>query len=223
MHDTQLFKSSFWMGRLIWVKGGDDYSRDERLKTMLLGCGIFPFEMFRLDAEQFVDMFSRGFSKELLKRYEVVLVSGFENLNGDQAIRFLNSVQSFCDLQMGHSLQIILNSSCSISPALKRFKQFKPVEILIDSESEDPGEMNERVQDLIEIATKLTGVPIWRLTERAAVFLESFVVEEGDYEALLLITLGLGRAKNRELRLLDLIPPKRPNDGQLNGAGIARF
>ena len=214
MNGTSLFKSGFWFGRLIWVSGGLFAKKKERLDELLLGCGVTSPEVLRLSAHQFVDVFARGMPKEWLTRYEVIVVNEFEDLVGQSATIFLRSIQSFCDFQMGHTLQIVLLSNSCISPDLDRFQQFKPVEILVSEDTEDPGEMNERLHSVLELAMRLTRVSVHRISERAAVFLETFIREEGDDDTLLLLIKSLPRAKNRELRLKDLMPLHLLNQAQ---------
>ena len=224
MHqEISLFKKSFWLGRLIWVTGGPSVNKEERLGNLLLECQILPSEVFQINVNQFVDMFSRGIDREMMRRYEVVLVKGFESLKDSEATSFLRTIQLFCDLQLGFSLQLILVSSRSISSDLNRFAQFKPTEIIVKDESEDPGEMNERLHALLALAMKITGVTVNRISERAAVFLEYFLEEEGDYDALVLLSMGLGRSDQEELRLRDLVPRPVTQKAVIRGAEIPCF
>ena len=207
MNELSLFKKSFWLGRLIWVMGTPSKDNHQKVNVLLSACGILASEILRLESEQFVDMFSRGMARDLVNRYEVLIIHGFEDAHSGAADSLLKSIQSFCDLQEGHSLQLILMSSASISPEFKRFEQFKPIEIAIDTESEDPGEMNDRVHDLLGLAMKFAGVKVNRISERAAVFLEEFILDEGETDTFVLMVMGVMRAKTTELTLADLIPP----------------
>ena len=218
MTDVNLFKKSFWLGRLIWVNGHRSVDKTAKLGSLLLECRIVPSEVLNLNPAQFIDMVTRGVSRDLIERYEVVVINGFEDLHGQHAVRFLEAIQSFSELQVGYSLQLILISSQAISADLERFERFKPTEIVVEPETEDPGEMNERVHGLLSIAMKIAGVRVTRISERAAVFLETFLLEEGDYDALVLLARGIGRSNRRVLRLSDLVPvePERlPAEGDL--------
>jgi hypothetical protein len=227
MKEVSLFKKSFWFGRLIWITGGPSVNKEEKLGNLLLGCQILPSEIFHLDADQFVDMFLRGIDRELMKRFEVVVVKGFEDLNGNQAAAFLRAIKLFSDLQSGFSLQLILVSHHTISADLNRFQQFNPTEISVGDDNEDPGETNERLHHLLSIAMKITGVSVNRISERAAVFLEGFLAEEtGDetnYELLVLISMGLGRSDGGELKLRDLIPRPFTHHPKVSTAEIPCF
>jgi hypothetical protein len=206
MSDVSLFKKSFWLGRLIWITASPTRDNQRKVTELLSDCGILPSEILRLESGQFVDMFSRGMARDIIDRYEVLVIHGFEDANSGSANSLLKSIQSFCDLRDGHSLQLILMSDTVISPELKRFEQFKPTEISIDPESSDPGEMNERVHNLLDLAMQFSGVSVNRISERAAVFLEEFVGEEGDTDAFVLMVRGMMRAKTSELTLGDLTP-----------------
>jgi hypothetical protein len=221
--EQNLFKKSFWLGRLIWIKGGKESIREEKLGNLLLECRVLPSEVFHLEADQFVDVFSRGIHREMMKRYEVVVVKGFENLTGSAAISFLRALQLFCDLQFGFSLQLVLLSPQSISSELDRFEKFKPTEISLSEDSEDPGEMNERLHDLLALAMKITGVTVNRISQRAAIFLEGFLKEEGDYDALVLLAMGLGRSNRDELRLRDLVPNPNARKVSISSAELPCF
>jgi len=207
MNIASLFKSGFWFGRLIWIRGSGSTKEGDRVDQLLSGCGIQSPEVFRLTALQFVDVFSRGFNRELLNRYEVLMVSEFENMSGMNAANFLKCIQSFCDFKSGHSLQLILLSERCVSAELDQFRQFNPVEVIMGDEADDPGEMNERVHSLLELAMRLTQVSVHRISERAAVFLETFLTEEGDEDTFLLLIRSLPRSNRHELRLKDLTPP----------------
>jgi hypothetical protein len=206
MSDVSLFKKSFWLGRLIWITGSPARDHQTKVTELLSDCGIRASEIMRLEAGQFVDMFSRGMGRDLIDRYEVLIIHGFEDASSGSASSLLNSIQSFCDLRDGHSLQLILMSDPVISPELKRFEQFKPTEICIDPENNDPGEMNERVHNLLDLAMQFSGVRVKRISERAAIFLEEFVSEEGDADAFVLMVRGMMCAKTSELTLSDLTP-----------------
>ena len=203
---VDLFKKSFWLGRLIWITGKNSLLLNQKLVTWLSECGVLSCEVLQLEAHQFVDLASKGVSRELIERYEVVVVHGFENLLGTQADRFIKATQTFCDFQSGLSLQLILVSNAKLSSDLKGIYRFKPTEISIHDDGDDPGDLNERIHDLLAIATKITNKSVVKLTERAAIFLESFIQDEEDCDILVLLARGLERSDGRELRLSDLVP-----------------
>jgi hypothetical protein len=218
MNEAALFKNGFWFGRVIWLKGSGKLKKNSRIAKLLETCSVLPSEVFYVNAEQFVDVFSRGLPKECLNRYEVVWVDGFENLESVQAEAFLKIIRTFCDFRMEHSLQLILASGANISPDLKNFSQFNPVEISIVKEGKGPGELNQQLHDLLTVAMQLSDINLHFISERAAVFLEEFLRDEGDDDTLVLILNALSRSNKKGLMLKDLFPQELLHPSYGSGA-----
>ena len=210
MSRSILFKRSFWLGRLIWMSGPRP-QRNERLASLLAGCGVSRSEISYQSAFQFIDMCARGFSTEWRDRFEVITVGEFESLNGIEASAFLKAIETFMSLQVGHNIQLILVSSGSVSPDLKMFRPLSPIQIVLEDDSEDPGEASARVYRLIAYASTLAGVRIRRISKRAEIFLQQFLLEEGEDDSFVLILSYLMRTNTHELTLKNLM-----QDSELN-------
>ncbi len=206
MNELRRFKKSFFLGRLIWVVGTNRQYQGKRLRKTLRQCQIQAAQTLVLEPQQFIDMLSRGISYSILDQYEVIVVKGFDKLEPQFAHQFLNSIQTFRELQMGLAMRMILISGRKIAPELNEFERFKPVKICLEEMSEDPGDLNARVHMLIDQAVEVSGVSVVRLSERAAVFLEYYSSRSSSSDILELIILGLQRSDRRILRFRDFLP-----------------
>ncbi len=222
MNERKRFKNGFFMGRLIWVVGTEGSGRLQKTQEYLQKCQIQKKEMLVLNPQQLIDMFERGLSRTTVEQYEVLIVQDFENLGDEQALPFLKTIQTFRELQMGLAMRMVLVSDRVVPPALKNFEQFKAVQVSADDDSSEPEDLNARIHLLIEQATALSGVPIVRLTERAAVFLEYYSKSTHDRELLELILLGLHRSELGVLRFRDFLPDLFHASDNLSGAECKR-
>ncbi len=206
MDTVSKFKKSFFLGRLIWLTGKAGPAKEKRLREWLWSCRVAKNEVCHMSAKQFIDAVSTGFSKSVLIDYEVIQVSDFELLEGGAASNFLRAIRIFRELQMGLAMRLLLVSEEEISPDLQGFSEFSPIEISLADSGEDPGGLNERVHNLLEAAMAFSRVPVKRISEKAAIFLEIYSSHEDDHSVLTLLLDGLTRSDGQVLRFADLYP-----------------
>jgi len=206
MIETKRFKKSFFLGRLIWVKGPRKCQKEKIVFDILRSCQVSRGEVLPLRPAQFVSMMSRGLSQETVLNYEVFLIRGFESLSSEMAKKFLQCLEIFKSLQMGFGIRIVLLSDLSVSQELKDFEMLEPVIVQMRSTSYDPGDLNERVHYLVDQAMRITEVPVKRISEQAAAFLEHHFSDEADQDILELLIIGLKRSDGQVLRFKDFLP-----------------
>ncbi len=206
MIETKLFKRSFFLGKLVWVKGGEESGKIEIVFDILSSCEVKRSEVLMLDPNQFIELMHRGLTRETAAQYEVFLVRGFEQLSQKQSARFLKSIETFRELQMGFGIRVILLSDLEVTPELLEFAPFKPVIVRVSRTQPDPGDLNDRVHALIERAMGITRVPVKRISEKAAAFLEHHFADERDEDVLELLVIGLQRSDGEVLRFRDFLP-----------------
>ncbi|MBC7398131.1 MAG: hypothetical protein H7333_11870 [Bdellovibrionales bacterium] len=162
--------------------------------------------MMVINSHQLIDMLQHGVNREVVEQYEVLIVQDFEGLQPQLRSAFLRAIATFRELQMGLAMRMVLVSGRVIPSEFNDFDQFKPTLISADENNDEPEDLNARVHLLIEQGTALSGIPIVRLTERAAVFLEYYTAESNNLDALELILLGMQRSDEGILRFRDFLP-----------------
>lgn len=209
MIETKRFKKSFFLGRLIWVKGREAIENQEIVFDILKSCQVLRTEVLVLRPAQFISMMSRGLSQITILNYEVFLIQGFDSLSPETAKRFLRCLEVFKSLQMGIGIRVVLASGISVARELSDFESFNPVVIQVNKTSYDPGDLNERIHYLVAKAMKITDTPVKRISEQAAAFLEYHFSDETDQDVLELLVIGLNRSDGQVLRFKDFLPGYR--------------
>ena len=206
MNEIDRFKKTFFMGRLLWAVGSKGEHRLLRVKRLLKRCQIKSTEILVLKPPQFIDMLTSGLSGECIERYEVLVLHDFEQIEAHLVPLFLKCIQTFRELQMGLSMRLVLVSERLVTPELDNFSKFKPTQIAVEELGDDPGDLNARVHLLLEQAIVSSRIPVLRISERAAVFLEYYSRSASDHDILDLVILGLCRSDHRVLRFRDFLP-----------------
>ena len=206
MIDVKRFKKSFFLGRLIWVKGAKSSRKAQIVFDILSSCQVKREEVLVLTPDQFVDMVNRGLNQATVIQYEVFLIQGFETLSAANAEKLLKCMETFRSLQMGFGIRMVLLSELSVTQDLQNFKSFRPVVVKVSRSQYDPGDLNERVHYLVEQAIRITDVPVKRISEQAAYFLEHHFSDEADQDVLELLVIGLTRCDGQVLRFKDFLP-----------------
>jgi hypothetical protein len=217
MMELGLFKKSFFLGRLVWVRGFGPRKNVRVVLETLSSCQVKESEVLILKPMQFIDFVQSGLDRELILNYEVFLIQEFENLSGDLAQKFLKCIGVFRSLQMGLGIRLVLVSEQEVTSELDEFSIFKPVIVKIIHYDQNPGDLNERVHALMDQAMEITSKPVHRISEKAAAFLETCFLDESDEDILALLVLGLMRSDGRVLRFRNFIPPVKHN-GDPDGA-----
>lgn len=205
MENLVHFKNSFFLGRLIWAIG----KRSERLvkvRKMLSDCHIHHREILSLNALQFIDMLGRGLPESIVEQHEVILVRDFESLDSSLIAIFLSRIKTMLELQMGLNMRIVLVSGRRIPSELNEFSELSPTVVSLDDSSDDPGDINLKVHNYLEQAMRMSNIPVIRMSERAAEFLEYYAVRSQAPDVVELLLLGLFRSDRKILRFKDLLP-----------------
>ena len=198
------------MGRMIWLRGGDRERAMEKVEELMLLGDIRSQKVWSLSPPEFVTLMSGGLERVSMEHFEVLVVGGFEDLKGESARAFLAALHCFRAFHVGIGMRLILTSGVGLSVEMHRIHELMPVVIDLAPIGNDPEDMNSRVHSLIDFATRLTEVPIRRITERAAHFLEESVKSGEGEEVLVLLVEGIRRSDGRTLRFRDLLPNFSP-------------
>jgi|GEM_PF-5140942 len=206
MKESEMFRKAYHLGRIIWVRGEDRERVDEKLKDLWSFGNIAESRVWRMTPRQFIDRVRGGLDRMSMERFEALLVRGFEGMTHGLAHEFFLALKLFRGFQTGAGMRLILVTTKEIPFEILRIVEWMPVVIEAGGSAKDPAELDARVHSLIELASSVSEVPIRRLTERAAHFLEESVFTCDGDEILLLLVEGMRRSQGRVLRLRDILP-----------------
>ena len=120
-----LFKRCFFLGRALWLKGPHDKRKIKAVYQLLKTCGVTQAGVVQMNPQQFIDIFSSGFSREVFCQYQVFIVKNFEDLNEGGWARFAAALDLYRYLRFDLGIRLILmvNENEVICPrALLRVK-----------------------------------------------------------------------------------------------------
>ena len=159
-----------------------------------------------LNPKRFISLMKQEEGRSLGFKFEVLVLKDFERVTGSMAERLLTAIERFCKASPGPGIRLVLVSEGEISPEMMGIHKLSPLVVRLPYLETDPQSLNSRVHALIDEASRITEVPIKRLSERAASFLEeTYYSCEGD-ELLVLLVEGIRRSDGRTLRFRDLLP-----------------
>ena len=173
---------------------------------MMLSCDSEEGGVWVLDPQKFMMLFGNEVGSWRSSREGVVILKNFERLTGSIAERCLFTIGRFCMGNSNTRARLVLWSQGDVSAEMRGIHQFSPIIVRLTGTETDPHDLNARVQTLIDEASRITEVPIKRISEEAANFLEeSYYSCEGE-ELLVLLVEGIRRSDGRTLRFRDLLP-----------------
>jgi len=210
MVDVSTFKKGFFLGRLIWIKGVLRSESEGVARGLVAPCNIQPGELWFLNPDQFCELLAGSLDRLTLERYEVMVLRDFEFLGGKKAAKFLDAIGKFREIQMGLGMRLVLVSDSEVSPEIEKIRDLDPILLEPSTPGSGPGELNDRVHLLVEQASEEARIPIRRISEEVADFLEDQVTS-GNFQGLLpLLVAGIRRSDGSTLRFRDLLPNFTP-------------
>jgi hypothetical protein len=188
--------------RLIWVQG------EVRKGAVRLSAGSYSGgdPVWHLSPAEFISLVFEERLKELGLGPGVIAIQGFEHFTGWRAREMISALAMFLASEGNAKMRLVLYSRGEVSLEIKGIYGLSPLVISLRGNWDDPQELNSRVHSLIDEASRIAEVPIKRLSEKAADFLEeSFRSGEGE-ELLDLLIEGMRRSDGHTLRFRDLLP-----------------
>ena len=208
MIEMDLFKESYFLGKLLWVKGPEGARKVRVTYEMLKICGVLDAQVAQLDGSQLVDIFAKGIPKKTLSHYRVLMVRDFEKLSGLRWERFMDILAQYRFLQFELGVRIILisneESGMPESVQHKELYRCKPLIIQLSDMAHSVEDADAKIHDLIEIAAQVAGKPVVRLTEKAANFLEIMPFLGNEDELIGILVQAIQKSKNGVLKWSDL-------------------
>ncbi len=200
------FRTGYFLGHLIWIRSGDASETSRILRGMLASCHIADSGVWSLSPRQLIDLMSFSLDQIALLKSEVILVRNFERLTGFTAEAFLRAISRLRAAHAGIGLRLILISECEITDELQKIHRLQPCIVPVGGGVPPCEEINSRVHGLIDEASRITEVPIKRISEKAAQFLEESCETRKGSEVLELLVDGIRRSNGHTLRFRDLLP-----------------
>ncbi len=208
--DADHFKRGYFLGRMIWIRGvgGEDAFRE--LKNSIVGCGVEKAQIAWLSAEEFIRWAGGGEDRLDFLRFEALVLKNLEHFDERLLPALLRAITRFRSIAVGLGVRLILVTPPGKSDFFAPILDFSPVVVDGEGPSSDPCDLNSRAQALIEGASFIARVPIRRISERAAFFLEQTLEEGDEKEILVLLVEAVRRSDGRVLRFRDILPQFRP-------------
>jgi hypothetical protein len=202
-------KRGFFLGRMIWIRGVGAEEAFLQLRSVLADCGVDRSQMACLGPDEFMQHLSKGEEAPLLLQYEAIVFRDLEKLDHRLFAAFLGSLARFRSTAAAMGLRLILVTPPEKSDFFAPLLDFSPVIIDADGPATDPRDLNSRAHFLLERACGVTRVPIHRISERAAYFLEQSLEDGDEREVLVLLVEAVRRSDGRVLRFRDILPQFR--------------
>jgi hypothetical protein len=207
--DIDQFKRGYFLGRMIWIRGVEPEEAFRNLKQVLEDCGVGAAQIAWLRPEEFIHWATKGEECMGLLRFEAIVFRDLERLDEALLQAFLNALARFRSAAVGMGLRMILVTPPQKTDFFAPILDFFPVILDGDGPAADPRDLNSRAQALLEGASRITRVPIRRISARAAYFLEQSLEDGDEREVLVLLVEAVRRSDGRVLRFRDILPQFR--------------
>lgn len=198
--------STAWQ-TMIWIRG--KAHRRERLavRELLWFSDVNLAGSVRvLGPRTFVAMMMGPDAEWALQSASVLILKNFEQLAGRSAEQWLAALERFQRISITSGVQVVLVSEGPVNPVLLQIYRFCPLVFGALPRGRHPVDADHEVHQMLDRASRIAEVPIKRLSEKAANFLEETAVSSELNELLDLVVEGIRRSDGHTLRFRDLLP-----------------
>ena len=108
MSNLGAFKRSYFLGRALWIRGPHCSVRLRAIYSLLRSCGVSRSGIVQMNPNQFSEVFSAGFSREVLSHYQVFVVKDFEGLTTEGWLRFARAMDLYRYLRFDLGIRLLL-------------------------------------------------------------------------------------------------------------------
>jgi hypothetical protein len=199
-------KNGEFMGQLIWVRGMLGMGIEEAMQSLWFSCDTRAGGVWVFSPQKLAQWMASSAGDLKRNKFEVIVLKDFEMLTGNAAARCLSAIERFCFVFSGVGVRLVLWSEGEISSEMMGIHRLSPLMVRFPESDADPLSLNSRIHGLIDEASRITEVPIKRLSEKAAHFLEETYLSYNGDEFLILLVEGIRRSDGRTLRFRDLLP-----------------
>jgi hypothetical protein len=207
--DIDRLRRGFFLGRMIWIRGVGAEEAFRQLGEVLKDCGVEAARIGWLGPEEFIHLASKGEECPAVLRFEVMVFRDLERMDFALFQDFLGALTRIRSAAVGMGIRMILVTPPEKTDFFAPFLDFCPVLIDGDGPASDPHDLNSRAQALLEGASRITRVPIRRISARAAYFIEQTLEDGDDWDILVLLVEAARRSDGRVLRFRDILPQFR--------------
>ncbi len=208
---------AFRQGQVLGIQG-ESPSRDQRVIEALRSMGVTRRSILVLDIQQWLDLESQDQLPWMLTQVKVVLLKSADQVSRANLTKFSHSLIWFTSVDRARRAQFVFTFSKKDSDGVRALSTLNPILSRMDSES-NPGALNECVHRYLEIACLLEQKQIFRLTEKAAHFLEKlFKQKQTGAEVLDFLRKAVRQSSSGCLRYADFQrSPSADQQLEING------
>ena len=211
MNEVNVIKQYLNEGRMVWFQGPLGVRKVRIAYELLRRCNVLEFQIIQLSAFQFIDFIEKGMMRDVLLKYQVLMIKELESLERGQLHRFLNALNTYESFKKKLYFKVVLVSTGSFKGMGLIKKELNIIVVKIKGIGEDPSDLNERIHNLIELASKLSAKKVIKISESIAVFIENMSWKQNDEELLDLFLMAICRMKGNCLRIEHVFPNRHSN------------
>lgn len=203
MNQLRKIKKEICLGRLVWIQPPTKGSSVFFAKKILNGLGVEDRDMIFLTATQFIRYSTSGFSPEFLTSKRIILIGELEGLSEKDKsyLQAKLSLHKMLKHRFDVSLVLVAPSCSNVDQWVHRQLKVSPVSLFAGSH---PIGINEKIHDLIEIASVQYRKPVWSLSEEAARLLEEVFLKNGEDYLKKLIFRAVRASESKVMNKKDL-------------------
>ncbi len=207
MKDSRFSKKGTGSARMVWIRGKVP-GRESVLRKLGVWvlCHIRERKVRVCGPRALIAEMANPADDRPFGSARVIVLRDFELLRGELATEWMTAVERLLNFADSTGIRVVLVSEGPVTPEVLRIHRFSPLMVRADSRQEEAFDADLMVHRILDDASRIAAVPIKRISEKAANFLEDSACSQKNDGLLELVVEGIRRSDGHTLRFRDLLP-----------------
>ena len=192
---------------MVWIRGGmSAWENEVKSGNLWFSCNTRNGGVRVLGPRAFIARMMNPAREPDPPAAAILVLRDFESLRGELAARWIAALERFQRFAKSSGVRLILVSEGAVTPEMLAIHRYSPLVLGMCPGDPDPADADLKVHGLLDCASRIAAVPIKRISEKAANFLEDSAFSQKNEALLELVVEGIRRSDGHTLRFRDLLP-----------------